>query len=148
MPETEILNIIMRYLHIVGAAFAIGASAGMALAVLPTLRANPDAQATAIALSKRLKRLFHMGAGIAILTGMYNYVAVGMPAARAAELKGYDPIIGIKILLALLVMGVGSWAFSREPTADAKGGRMHLLTLVLALVILLLGAVARRMWAV
>jgi putative copper export protein len=145
------INVLTRWLHVTSAVIGVGALFFLGLVVRPAMAAQePSAgQAMVAGLLPRVKTLIHSALGLLLLTGFYNYY-VAIPKVRALAYRSlYHPIMGTKILLALVLMGIVSAALaSASASANMQGGRSRWLPLniALALVILFLSAILRRMW--
>src|SRR5207247_11158247 len=98
---------------------------------------------------QRFKRVIHSAIGLLLLTGVYNFIVVLPKVARLEYRSLYHPIIGTKILLALILFGIITMALSSSPASGNMQERRSgwvTVTVVLALVILLLSATLRRLW--
>lgn len=146
------LNVLTRWLHVASAVIGVGALMFLVLVARPALAAlEPSArEAVRAAALPRLKTVMHSALGLLLLTGFYNYF-VAIPKVRELVYRSlYHPIIGTKILLALVLMGIVSAALASAPAAaNMEEGRFRRLPLMvaLALVILFLSAILRRMWS-
>jgi hypothetical protein len=145
-------NVITRWLHVTCAVVGIGAFFFWRLVLMPALAAQePGArQALAAQLAPRLKTLIHSALGLLLLTGFYNYY-VAIPKVRTLVYRSlYHPIIGTKILLALVLFGIATALLSSRSGSgnigEERSGRLTLI-LVLAVIILFLSAILRRLWA-
>src|SRR5688572_6623478 len=146
------LNVITRWLHVTSAVIGVGALMFLVLVIRPAVAAQePSArQAMLVSVLPRVKTVVHSALGLLLLTGFYNYF-VAIPKVRELVYRSlYHPIIGTKILLALVLFGIISATLaSASAAANMEEGHWRWLPLmmVLALVILFLSAVLRRMWA-
>jgi uncharacterized membrane protein len=145
-------NVITRWLHVTCAVVGIGAFVFWRLVLMPALAAQePGArQALAARLAPRLKTLVHSALGLLLLTGFYNY-SVAIPKVRTLAYRSlYHPIIGTKILLALVLFGIATALLSSRSGSgnigEERSGGLTLI-LVLAIIILFLSAILRRLWA-
>jgi uncharacterized membrane protein len=144
-------NVLTRWLHVTSAVIGIGALVFLRLVLQPALAAQDPSvrQAVMDRVMPRFKRVIHSSIGLLLLTGVYNFMVV-LPKVRVLEYRSlYHPIVGTKILLALILFGVITMALSSSPASGNMQGRRSgwvTLTIVLALVILLLSATLRRLW--
>jgi uncharacterized membrane protein len=146
------LNVVTRWLHVTSAVTGIGALLFLALVIRPALAAQeaPARQALLVSVLPRVKTVLHSALGLLLLTGFYNYF-IAIPKVRDLTYRSlYHPVIGTKVLLAFVLFGIVSAALaSTSASATMEEGRWRWLPLmvILALVILFLSAVLRRMWA-
>lgn len=153
MDGTFWIHMLMRWLHIASSAVAVGGFLVLRFAVEPALVGAEFGDRARQAMQPLVKKLMHSALGIALLTGFYNYLIPTMPAVRAAREAGtpgfsaYHPVIGVKILL-----GIGLFVIAimlLKPASPAPERQRSLLTtgVVLGLVVTLIGAYLRRLWA-
>jgi hypothetical protein len=139
-------NVLTRWLHVTCAVVAIGSFVCLRLVLLPALAG----QAVLEPVMRRLKTVVHSALGLLLLTGFYNYY-VAIPKVRVlAHRAVYHPIIGTKILLALVLFGIATALLSSRSGSgnigEERSGGLTLI-LVLAIIILFLSAILRRLWA-
>src|SRR5438105_843763 len=100
----DLVNIISRWLHVASAVVLVGGFLLIALAVEPALRGRPDGETLAADIRQRFKRMAHTAAGLLLITGFYNYLALAIPRARDAGIAGpYNGVMGAKMLMGLAV---------------------------------------------
>ena len=138
-------NVLTRWLHVTSAVVSVGAFLFLWLVLLPSVAASGSLEP----MVPRLKSVIHAALGLLLLTGFYNYYSV-IPKVRTLAYRSlYHPIIGTKILLALILFGVATaFLSSLSASGNIGEGRSRSLTVIvfLALVILLLSAFLRRLW--
>ena len=145
-------NVLTRWLHVTSAVIAVGALLLLPLLLIPALQVQEPAvrQAMLAQVAPRLRIVLHSALGLLLVTGFYNYW-VAIPKVRALENRSlYHPIIGTKILLALILFGMVSALLSSRDVAANMGedrSRWLAVLIILALVILFLSAILRRLWA-
>lgn len=148
-------NVAMRWLHVTAAVAGVGATLFVRLALLPALRRLPDGEAVLEHLRPGLKRLIHAALGTALVTGFYNYIAVATPKAQAvreaagesaARLAAYHPVMGVKMILSLALLGIAAALLAPVPAFHAKRERWLTVNTIIGLLILLLAAFLRRLW--
>lgn len=138
----NILDIVMRYLHIVSAILAVGGMSYVLICLLPSMRLVDETfQAALLELtSRRFNRLLQLAIAGLLISGVYNWM-------RLAEVyKAMGPVgnalIGTKVLLAL-VMFVIAWG---RAIGLIQGGRPRMWLMInvhLAAIVILLAAVLR-----
>ncbi|MCB9853159.1 MAG: hypothetical protein H6819_08685 [Phycisphaerales bacterium] len=110
-----ILEIAMRWLHILGAITAIGAAIFALVVISPAMAKLPEETRKAFHAAARPK--FAMLVGMAIMallvSGFYNYLVVMRPLHQGQS--RYDMLMGIKILLALVVFFIASALTGQSP---------------------------------
>ncbi len=144
----NIVDLIMRWLHITGAIVAAGGSIFALFALMPAMQSLPDEFRTD--LHERIRRRFvmlFMASVVALLvSGFYNYLRNEVPAHEGHGL--YHGLMGLKILLAFAVFFVGSALTGRAPAfAGIRQNRKRWLSvnILMVLVIVALAAVLRGM---
>jgi putative copper export protein len=146
------LNVVVRWIHVTSAAVGVGAAAFVLWGLMPAAKPNGGAPAqpfTQVAYL-RFRRLVHSALGLLLLTGVYNLFLV-MPRSRAlgSLMPVYHGVLGTKILLALAIFAIATATLSRSLDPERfRAGAPRWLTLcvVLALLVLFLSAVMRRLW--
>jgi putative copper export protein len=141
------LNVITRWLHVTCAVIGVGALMSVGLVLLPALGAQDAALREQVL--QRSKRVVHMALGLGLLTGFWNFY-VAIPKIQALEHRSlYQPLIGVKILLALALLGLVSPLLSSAlASGNMEEGRSRgvMPLIALALLILFLSAILRRLW--
>jgi uncharacterized membrane protein len=146
------LNVVVRWIHITSAVVGVGAAAFVLWGLLPAAKAGgiePGPAFTQVAY-RRFRRLIHAALGLLLLTGVYNLFLV-MPRSRALGglMPVYHGVLGTKILLALVIFAIATATLSGSLDPERfRAGAPRWLTLcvVLALLILFLSSVLRRLW--
>lgn len=145
------LEIIMRWLHLMGAIAAAGGAIFALVALVPALRSLPDDIRADV--HEKVRKRFAMLLGISILallvSGFYNYIVVKAPLHKDQGL--YHGLMGGKMLLAFAVFFIGSALTGRAKAFEKlrQNRSMWLLVNVLLVaVIVALGAVLGRLPAV
>jgi len=145
------INVVIRWLHVTSAVTAVGAMIFMRVVLQPAVAgADPSARPSmAKRVLPRFKTLLHSALGLLLLTGVYN-LWIAIPKVRSLAYHTlYHSVIGTKILLVLVLFGFVSAVLSSSPaSANMQESRQRWLTvlIILALVILFLSAVLRRLW--
>jgi uncharacterized membrane protein len=141
----ELINVISRWLHIASAVILVGGFFFIAVAVEPALRGAADGLAEAI--RRRYKRVAHTAAGLLLITGFYNYLALAAPKAHSLGIGAeYNAVMGMKILLAVCVIGISIVLLAPVRLSDATRARWLLANVALGLAVLAAGAFLRRLW--
>ena len=146
------INVLMRWLHVAAAVVGVGATVAMRFVVLPALSRLPNGGEVLDSIRPLLKRVVHSALGVLLLTGLYNYVMVSIPKIRALKaadpnaMAGYHPIMGAKILLALVLFVIAILLLKPVPSFHENRKTWLSVNVVLGMVILLLAAYLRRLW--
>jgi uncharacterized membrane protein len=103
--------IIVRWLHIVSAALAVGVPLFMRFVLLPSLSTLDDATRGTFreAVHKRWRPFVHIMIVVFLATGFYNFLVLRRWAAFSPEDKRlYHMLFGIKVLIALVMFFLAS----------------------------------------
>ena len=152
MDPTFWLTVLLRWLHVAAAVAGVGGTILMRFAVLPALAGRPDGAEILAAIRAPFKKIFHTVMGLLLLTGFYNYLAVAAPRAKELReggnqaLAAYHPVMGTKILLSLVLFGIGIALLKPVPSVHENRKTWLSVNVVLGLLILLLAAFLRRLW--
>jgi len=148
MDSEMLLPLIVRWLHIVSAVFAVGGVLFyyfIFMAVSAKALSEEVATTLRSALMKRWKPFLHPTIIIFLATGFYTYLKVTKDLHDEQPL--YHALFGVKFLLAIVVFALFiiltstmKWSVNIR---DKKG--MWLLLVVLALAVVLLGGVMRTL---
>lgn len=147
------LNVVMRWLHVASAVAALGAAMTLRLAIMPALAPLEQCAEAMGAIRDRLKKLIHASLGLLLLTGFYNYIVVTIPAVRAKREGGaagfeiYHPLMGLKILLSFAIFAIAIVLLSSREIAPQSRRGMLSVNVALGILVLLIGAYLRRLWA-
>lgn len=137
MDGSNWLNVAARFVHVASAAVALGSCfALLSIAKLSTYDT----------LRVAAKRTMHTALGLAVLTGLYNYVFVSLPRLRGQPIAAYHPVMGIKILVALTFVSLLAMQLAPARSLDRDRSRWLTIEAFLGLVVLALGAYLRRLW--
>ena len=137
----DVLSVLMRWLHLLGAAVAVGGAIYAARVVGPAMEGlSTDAKGKlAAGLAERLRPLAFAVIAVMLVTGVYNIMmhVAGKPV-------GYHIVLTIKLLLALHVLTMLfllSVPPGANPARDARRPRLMAGAAISGLVVLLLSAV-------
>jgi uncharacterized membrane protein len=128
-----------RWLHIIAAVVAVGGAAFIRFVLLPAARSLPADQADAlrVAVRRRWAILYMLCVVLLLVSGLYNYMAVAIPAHRGQSI--YHALFGLKFILAMVVFFIGSALVGRaaafEPIRRNASRWLALNVLIAALVI-------------
>lgn len=103
MDSDLILPVLSRWVHVGTAIILVGGTAFFRFVVVPSL--GDDSTDLVRRIRDRWKKFVHAGIGLFILSGAYNY-ALMIPRHKGDKL--YHPLLGIKMLLALVVFFLAS----------------------------------------
>lgn len=148
MTGQQILEFVLRFLHMVGAAGLLGAILFMRFGLWGAVASAPQKEREFyLSCFNAASRKFAPWVGIfalcVLISGIYN-----MMAAMRFDYPGkyYNPVVGVKLLLGLAVIGLLSVLCGRTATAEKfrKNAAMWLdLCLILSLAIVLMGGLLR-----
>jgi len=153
------LNVLMRWLHVGAAVVGLGTTIAMRFAVLPALASLPNGAEVLDRIRPGVKRVIHSALGVLILSGFYNYIMVSIPAVRNAKKVGspalqqalqqpsYHMLMGMKIILAIVLFVIAILLLKPVPAFHENRKTWLSVNTVIGLVILLLSAYLRRVWA-
>ncbi|MBI3911539.1 MAG: hypothetical protein HY320_11485 [Armatimonadetes bacterium] len=145
-----ILAIVSRWLHVAAAVVAVGGTAFVYFVLVPAETSEVPA-AFLDRVRQRFRRVIHIAIGLLLLTGLYNYLVVAIPAVQnwepAARRALYHALIGSKITLALALFLIAILLLKPLPAMQSHRKMWLGVNLVLGALILLLGALLRRLWA-
>lgn len=106
-----ILPLISRWAHIGTAILLVGGTAFFRLAVIPALEGEHGDLLAKI--RGNWKKFVHIGVLVFLVSGLYNYIAVGIPQHKGDGL--YHALIGTKMLLAMYVFFLASVLVGSKP---------------------------------
>jgi len=146
MPHIDILNVIVRWMHIVGAVIAVGGAIFAAFVLLPAVHPIPQEARPSFleAIRKGYARLVMIAVTLLVLSGFFNYIRNEMPAHKGQG--AYHALMSVKILFAFIVFFLASALTGRSPAFEKfrqRRKRYLTLNILLAFTILALGAVLR-----
>lgn len=141
-----ILALVLRWMHIVPAVVAGGATIFARLALLPALSTLPDAERGRFkeTIDRRWRAVVMACITLLLVSGVANFVLYQAPAHRGQPL--YHALFGIKVLAALIVFFLASALSGRSAAfasirADARSWAG--LAAALVVVIVLISGVLR-----
>jgi hypothetical protein len=133
---TILINSIVRWLHIIPAALAIGGIFFMAV-ILPaaTFGVDAEARATVLARARRIfKMVIHTSILLLLLTGIFNSIRL-FPQYKANPGLTHA-LWGMHMLLALVAIGISIWLL-KGPQPPAGHRTVALLNFILLLLLVL-----------
>jgi hypothetical protein len=138
--------IVLRWLHIVPAVVAGGATFYAALALLPTLGELPEADRARLreALTRRWRPVFMACTTLLLASGLLNFILFQAPVHKGQPL--YHGLFGVKFLAAMVVFFLGAALTGRSAGfagIRANARRWTGVTAALVLLILLVSGVLR-----
>src|SRR6476660_2426518 len=101
----DVINVLMRWIHVASAVAGVGGTLTMRFVILPVLAQIDNGCVALDRIRPAFKSLIHSALGLLILTVLYNYVIVAIPAVRKLRELGvekmarYHMVMGTKILL-------------------------------------------------
>jgi len=146
MDINAILQVAMRYLHLVSVTAVVGGLAFISFSLQPGLRLVDDnfRQTLLRTIQHKFQRVLLLGIAGLILSGTYNWMTFNATytAMKATVGGGRVPIgqilIGTKVLLAVMMFSV---TFARATGLLTNAHRWHKFNLHLAAVIMLLAGI-------
>ncbi len=138
----DLLPLLSRWIHVGTAIVLIGGMAFQRFVLLPSAAELPDAEHDKLraAVMGRWKKFVHIGIGLFLLTGFFNYLGAPTPAAEPVRWKLYHPLIGTKILLALALFTMSSGMVGRSKAfAGLRANPKRTLTIMLTLAAIIVG---------
>ncbi len=135
----DVINVLSRWVHVGTAIVLLGGMAFQRFVLLPSAAELPDDEHGKLrtAVMGRWKKFVHAGIGLLLLTGFYNYLGAPTPANPPVSWKLYHPLVGTKILVALVLFAMSSGMVGRSSAfAGLRANPRRSLTIML-----LLGAV-------
>lgn len=137
----NLVPVLSRWAHIGGAVVLVGGTVFMAFALLPAAKQLP--QDVHDNLREKVMGTWRkfVGAGILLLllSGLTNYYLVIKDTARLGETKLYHPMMGTKIILAMVVFFLASALTGRAKGLEGlrkKSGLWLKVNLTLAAIII------------
>ena len=149
MPSEMLFPLIMRWMHILSAVFAVGSLALLRAAVLPALAMSglpPETIASVRAgICRRWQMAFHLMIVLFLASGFYNYLMVTRHLHEDQPL--YHALFGIKFLLALVLFFLGIAVLSSRPWSVRwrDNEAVWAALLLISIVIVCLGGYMRMM---
>lgn len=143
----QTLDMAMRWLHIMAAMTAAGASVFALVVLVPAMRQWPEDVRSRVhdSLRPRFAKLMFSAIGALLLSGLYNYILVKTPLHKGQGL--YHGLMGVKILLALAVFFVASALVGQAPAFEVLRRKRPMwlaINVMLVAVIVAIGAVLSR----
>lgn len=138
----DVINVLSRWVHIGTVIVLIGGMAFQRFVLLPSAAELPDAEHDRLrtAVMGRWKKFVHIGIGLLLLTGFYNYLGAPTPAAPPISWKLYHPLVGTKILIALVLFAMSSGMVGRSRAfAGLRANPKRTLTIMLTLAAVIVG---------
>jgi uncharacterized membrane protein len=139
--HNTIVQILMRYVHVVSAIFAVGGMAFIALCLMPSVRLLEDklGQTVVEIAARRFQRVLWVSIAGLVVSGVFNWM-VSAEAYRALGAVG-NALIGTKVLLAMVMFAV-AWMGSMQRLRPRV---VQMINLHLAAVVILLASILRHL---
>ncbi len=147
MPVAEVVSLVSRWLHIMAAATAVGGTIFALLVVLPAAGVlAPEARETFHAAArKRWSKIVMAAIAILLITGLYNFITIKHNYKLVLP-RWYDPVFGVKFLLAFAVFTIASLLVGRTALAQRLRVNAHRwlwINLLMAALIIAISGVMR-----
>ena len=146
MTATDTLALVLRWMHIVPAVVAGGATAFAWIALLPAFATLPEADQSRLkeTIDRRWRVVVMVCITLLLVSGIANFILYQAPAHKGQSL--YHALFGVKFVAAMIVFFLGS-ALSGRSAAFAPiraNSRFYAgVAAMLVLVILLISGVLR-----
>lgn len=139
MNDIDFVQLISRWLHITAAATAVGGAVFMKLALHPATEtlATEERKQLREAVRSRWAKVVHGAIAVLLATGFYNFMLM----VRTYDFKGtlYQPIFGVKFILAIAIFGLAEMLVGRGRGAQKlRENTGKWLTVLVGLFLLLL----------
>lgn len=147
MDTMEIVALLMRWMHVLAAIALMGGAIFMRFALHPALPTLPADQQKALraAVRARWAKWVMASSGFLLISGIVNFVTY----IKAKEIEDpYHAVIGIKMLLGVVIMGIASLLVGRSANAEKfreKADMWLNLNLVLAVIVVCIGGYLRTL---
>ncbi|MFQ5411601.1 MAG: hypothetical protein ACE5EC_04865 [Phycisphaerae bacterium] len=144
MEEISVLDIIMRWLHLIGAIVAVGGSIFALFVLLPSISGFSEDIRSELyeGVRSRFSKLFTFAIAALLISGFYNYL--GNELSRHEGQSVYHILMVVKIVISLGVFFLGSALLGRSTAFEGirrKRKRWMVRNVLLALLIVALAAV-------
>ena len=142
MDTTDVVSMIVRWIHVAAAITAIGGAAFMRWALLPAVQTALPADLQSLvhdAVRGRWTRVVHVCIALLLVTGAINFYLLALK--NKIDPMPYHALFGLKVLSALGVFFIASALGGRAPgfaRMRADRGKWLSILLALAAVIVLL----------
>lgn len=139
----QVLDIVVRILHVLSAIGLLGGTAFVVVALLPAMGGvdEPAREKLMPTVRKRFHRIVHPAVVLLLLTGIYQWVTNHEPYEQAGPVL--HGVLGVKVLIALTIFGL---IFAAD-AGVLKGGppRWAKVNLTLGLIVVILAAIVRHL---
>jgi putative copper export protein len=147
MTVPEIVSVVSRWLHIMAAATALGGTIFALFVAFPAAsEIAPEArEAFHVAARKRWSKIVAAAIATLLITGLYNFFVI-KTNYKLIMPRWYDPVFGVKFLLALVVFAVASLLAGRTSLAQRMRSNVRFwlaVNLLLAALIVAVSGVLR-----
>jgi uncharacterized membrane protein len=120
--DIDWLGLVLRWLHILAAITAVGGTIFMRLALLPAASTLDAAQRQALfaSLRPRWSKMIMGAIGFLLISGLWNFILINQ-SFKQADVKIpalYQPLFGVKFLLALGIFGIASVLAGRSAATE------------------------------
>jgi uncharacterized membrane protein len=143
----NLLQLVLRWMHIVPAVVAGGAAIFARFALLPAMTTLPDAERARVkeAIDRRWRLVVAACIGLLLVSGIANFMLYQAPAHKGQAL--YQALFGVKFLAALVVFFLASALSGRSralAAIRANAGLYAGIAAALVLLILLISGLLRN----
>lgn len=149
MSADTALLLVFRWAHILAAVIAVGGTIFIRFVLMPSAQAalSPEQHAALRArIMERWKRWVMACIALLLVSGLYNFVVISLPKAKAAP--AYHPLFGVKVLAALGIFFIASALTGRVKAFErlrANPRRWMTLNALLGLLVILISGVLKNL---
>jgi uncharacterized membrane protein len=140
--DFEWIAIASRWIHVGTAVVLVGGLVFLRFVLGPAAAQLPEeahAKLKELVLA-RWKKFVHVGIVLFLVSGLYNFVVIGIPSHRGADKGLYHGLMGTKILLALVVFFLSSALIGRSKAfAGMRANPKLWQGIIIALAALIIG---------
>jgi hypothetical protein len=145
MDVSFLLGLVFRWLHLLAAITAVGGTIFARFVVTPALDELPPDRRGPLhaALRARWSKIVPVAIGFLLASGLYNILVTSI---QYSVPRWYNPLFGVKFLLALVIFAVASLLIGKTPLADQmrRNARFWLnLNILLAVLVVCLSGILR-----
>jgi|TARA_B100000029_G_scaffold67181_2_gene59927 uncharacterized membrane protein len=139
--DSDLIPVISRVVHVATAIVLVGGSVFMRFALMPAATGLGDAEHDG--LRERVlghwRRFVHIGIALLLGSGLYNFLAVTMPAHKGDG--RYHMLVGIKMLLAFVLFFLASALVGRssglKALRDKARGTLVVMIILAAVIVII-----------
>lgn len=145
MDLEALLGLVFRWMHILAAITAVGGTIFARAVVVPTLDQWPvdERRKLHAAMRVRWSKIVAAAIGFLLVSGLYNILLTSFQYTLP---RWYNPLFGVKFMLAMVIFAVASLLIGKTPLADKMRQNVRFwlnLNILLAVLVVCLSGVLR-----